>query len=46
VIKGIHGMFYSKEPEALPGFLRDKLARPAVDIEGTEAELRSCGVAA
>ena len=34
MIKGIHGMFYSTEPEALRAFLRDKLALPTVDVGG------------
>ena len=32
MIKGMHGMFYSSEPEALRAFLRDKLALPATDV--------------
>lgn len=34
MIKGIHGMFYSSEPEALRAFLRDKLGFPARDLGG------------
>lgn len=34
MIKGIHGMFYSDEPEALRAFLRDKLGLPAKDVGG------------
>lgn len=32
MIKGIHGMFYSDQPEELRAFLRDKLGLPATDI--------------
>ncbi|QDU83200.1 Glyoxalase-like domain protein [Planctomycetes bacterium Pla163] len=32
MINGIHGMFYSSEPEALREFLRDKLGLPAKDV--------------
>jgi catechol 2,3-dioxygenase-like lactoylglutathione lyase family enzyme len=32
MIKGLHGMFYSSEPEALRAFLRDKLQFPATDV--------------
>lgn len=34
MIKGMHGMFYSSEPDALRAFLRDKLALPARDVGG------------
>ena len=32
MIKGVHTMFYSSEPEALRAFLRDKLGFPSTDI--------------
>jgi hypothetical protein len=32
VIKGVHAMFYSSEPDALRGFLRDKLRLPFTDV--------------
>ena len=32
MIKGVHAMFYSSEPEALREFLRDKLGLAATDI--------------
>jgi catechol 2,3-dioxygenase-like lactoylglutathione lyase family enzyme len=32
VIKGVHTMFYSSEPEALRAFLRDKLGFPYTDV--------------
>ena len=34
MIRGVHTMFYSSEPEALRAFLRDKLGFPATDIGG------------
>jgi predicted enzyme related to lactoylglutathione lyase len=34
MIRGVHTMFYSSEPEALRAFLRDKLELPAVDVGG------------
>jgi catechol 2,3-dioxygenase-like lactoylglutathione lyase family enzyme len=34
MIRGLHAMFYSSEPEALRAFLRDKLGFPAHDIGG------------
>jgi catechol 2,3-dioxygenase-like lactoylglutathione lyase family enzyme len=34
MIRGVHTMFYSSEPEALRAFLRDKLGFPAVDVGG------------
>lgn len=34
MIKGVHTMFYSSEPEALRAFLRDKLAFPFTDVGG------------
>jgi catechol 2,3-dioxygenase-like lactoylglutathione lyase family enzyme len=34
MIRGVHTMFYSSEPEALRAFLRDKLALSAVDVGG------------
>ena len=34
MIKGVHTMFYSSEPEALRAFLRDKLALPHTDVGG------------
>jgi catechol 2,3-dioxygenase-like lactoylglutathione lyase family enzyme len=32
MIRGVHTMFYSSQPEALRAFLRDKLGFPAVDV--------------
>ncbi|MDB5306987.1 MAG: hypothetical protein JWO38_1189 [Gemmataceae bacterium] len=32
MIRGVHTMFYSSEPEALRAFLRDKLGFPAADV--------------
>jgi catechol 2,3-dioxygenase-like lactoylglutathione lyase family enzyme len=32
VIRGVHTMFYSSEPEALRAFLRDKLGLPGFDV--------------
>ena len=32
MIRGVHTMFYSSEPEKLRAFLRDKLGFPATDI--------------
>lgn len=34
MIRGMHAMFYSSEPEALRAFLRDKLGFPATDAGG------------
>jgi catechol 2,3-dioxygenase-like lactoylglutathione lyase family enzyme len=34
MIRGMHGMFYSSEPEALRAFFRDKLGFSADDIGG------------
>src|SRR5438067_10819251 len=34
VIRGVHTMFYTSEPEALRAFLRDKLGFPATDVGG------------
>ena len=34
MIRGVHTMFYSSEPEALRAFLRDKLGFPATDVGG------------
>jgi catechol 2,3-dioxygenase-like lactoylglutathione lyase family enzyme len=34
MIRGVHTMFYSSEPEALRAFLRDKLGFPAFDVGG------------
>lgn len=34
MIKGVHTMFYSSEPEALRAFLRDKLGFPHTDVGG------------
>jgi catechol 2,3-dioxygenase-like lactoylglutathione lyase family enzyme len=34
MIRGIHTMFYTSEPEALRAFLRDKLGFPATDVGG------------
>jgi catechol 2,3-dioxygenase-like lactoylglutathione lyase family enzyme len=32
MIRGVHTMFYTSEPEALRAFLRDKLDLPATDV--------------
>jgi catechol 2,3-dioxygenase-like lactoylglutathione lyase family enzyme len=32
MIRGVHTMFYSSEPEALRAFLRDKLCFPYTDV--------------
>jgi catechol 2,3-dioxygenase-like lactoylglutathione lyase family enzyme len=32
MIKGVHTMFYTSEPEAMRAFLRDKLGFPATDV--------------
>ena len=32
MIKGVHTMFYSSEPEALRAFIRDKLRFPCADV--------------
>ena len=32
MIKGVHTMFYTSQPEALRAFLRDKLRFPATDV--------------
>jgi hypothetical protein len=32
MIKGVHTMFYSSEPEELRAFIRDKLRFPATDV--------------
>lgn len=34
MIKGVHTMFYSSEPEALRAFIRDKLGFPSTDVGG------------
>jgi hypothetical protein len=34
MIRGVHTMFYSSEPEALRAFLRDKLKFPYSDVGG------------
>ena len=34
MIRGVHTMFYSSEPEALRAFLRDKLGFPCSDVGG------------
>lgn len=34
MIKGLHGMFYSSQPEELRAFLRDKLRFPHSDVGG------------
>src|SRR5213080_4733784 len=34
MIRGVHTMFYTSEPEALRAFLRDKLGLPASDLGG------------
>jgi catechol 2,3-dioxygenase-like lactoylglutathione lyase family enzyme len=34
MIKGVHTMFYSSEPDALRAFIRDKLGFPYTDVGG------------
>lgn len=34
MIRGIHGMYYSSEPEAARAFIRDKLQLPCRDVGG------------
>ena len=34
MIRGVHTMFYSSEPEAFRAFLRDKLGFPGTDVGG------------
>ena len=34
MIRGVHAMFYTSEPDALRTFLRDKLGFPATDVGG------------
>jgi hypothetical protein len=34
MIRGLHGLFYSSEPEAMRAFLRDKLQLPHTDTGG------------
>jgi len=34
MIRGLHAMIYSSEPEALRAFFRDKLGLPATDVGG------------
>jgi catechol 2,3-dioxygenase-like lactoylglutathione lyase family enzyme len=34
MIRGVHTMFYTSEPEALRAFLRDRLGLPATDVGG------------
>jgi hypothetical protein len=34
MIRGVHAMFYSSEPEALRAFFRDKLSLTATDVGG------------
>ena len=34
MIRGVHTMFYSSEPEAFRAFIRDKLGFPATDVGG------------
>ena len=34
MIKGVHAMFYSAQPEELRTFLRDKLQLPCTDVGG------------
>jgi catechol 2,3-dioxygenase-like lactoylglutathione lyase family enzyme len=34
MIRGVHTMFYSSQPEALRAFLRDKLGFPSTDVGG------------
>ncbi len=32
MIRGVHTMFYSSQPEELRAFIRDKLSFPATDV--------------
>lgn len=34
MIRGVHTMFYTSQPEALRTFIRDKLGFPATDVGG------------
>lgn len=34
MIRGVHTMFYTSQPEALRAFIRDKLGFPATDVGG------------
>jgi catechol 2,3-dioxygenase-like lactoylglutathione lyase family enzyme len=34
MIRGVHTMFYTSEPEALRAFIRDKLQFPFIDVDG------------
>ena len=34
MIRGLHAMFYSSQPDALRAFFRDKLGLPATDVGG------------
>jgi catechol 2,3-dioxygenase-like lactoylglutathione lyase family enzyme len=34
MIRGVHTMFYTSQPEALRAFLRDKLGLPSADVGG------------
>ena len=34
MIRGMHGLLYTSEPEALRAFLRDKVGLPASDVGG------------
>ena len=34
MIKGVHTMFYTSEPEEFRAFIRDKLGFPATDVGG------------
>jgi catechol 2,3-dioxygenase-like lactoylglutathione lyase family enzyme len=34
MIRGVHTMFYSSEPEAFRAFVRDKLGFPSTDVGG------------
>ena len=34
MIRGVHAMFYSDQPQELRAFLRDKLGFPATDVGG------------
>ena len=34
MIRGLHGLFYSSEPDAARAFLRDKLKLPFTDVGG------------
>ena len=34
MIRGLHAMFYTSQPDALRAFFRDKLGFPATDVGG------------